>query len=67
MEREVIPVIKSQAELQKLLLKEQGGYLLIKGRDLARTRLVNRSRIILQQGSEGRAWYLIALGERTAP
>jgi hypothetical protein len=67
MERAVIPVIKSHAELQKLMSKEQAGYLLIKDKDLARTGLIDKSRIILERGSEGRAWYLIALGARTAP
>jgi hypothetical protein len=67
MERAVIPVIKSHAELEKLMSKEQTGYLLIKERDLARTRLIDKSRIILERGSEGRAWYLITLGARTAP
>jgi 4-amino-4-deoxy-L-arabinose transferase-like glycosyltransferase len=65
MERAVIPVVRSEAQLQRLLSPGQPGYLLIKDSDLERMQLIDRSRIVFKQGSEGRVWYLIALGDRT--
>lgn len=64
LEREVIPVIPTQAGLQTLMRREQSGYMLIKQKDLERSQLIPGDRIVLKEGSEGRIWYLVALGGR---
>jgi hypothetical protein len=65
--REVIPVVPSSAALQKLMLQEQAGYILIKQKDLDRSHLIPSHRIVLKEGTEGRIWYLVALAARSAP
>lgn len=62
LERAVIPVIKSPVEFKKLLNREQPAYILIKQRDLDRLSLMASNKIILQEGTGRRAWYLIRLG-----
>ena len=66
-EREVIPVISSQAELQKLLGQDQIGYLLIKEKDRERSGLIAEERILVREGTAGRFWHLIALGTPHRP
>jgi 4-amino-4-deoxy-L-arabinose transferase-like glycosyltransferase len=66
MERTVISVVRSLAELQKLLVQEQPAYMLIKQKDLDGSQLITGDRIILQEGTGERAWCLIALGHRTS-
>jgi 4-amino-4-deoxy-L-arabinose transferase-like glycosyltransferase len=64
MDRAVIPVVASQAELQTLALQEEPAYMLIKGRDLDKSKLIKRERIVFEAGAQERTWYLIALGSR---
>jgi hypothetical protein len=66
-ERAVISVAASQVELQRLLLQEEPAYMIIKGRDLDRAKLIKRERIVFRAGAHGRIWYLITLGSRTKP
>jgi 4-amino-4-deoxy-L-arabinose transferase-like glycosyltransferase len=66
-ERAVISVVASQVELQRLLLQEEPAYMIIKGRDLDRAKLIKRERIVFRAGAHGRTWSLIALGSRTKP
>jgi 4-amino-4-deoxy-L-arabinose transferase-like glycosyltransferase len=66
-ERAVIPVVASQAELQTLLLQEEPAYIMIRGRDLDRVKLIKRERIVFKAGAHGRTWYLVALGSRLKP
>jgi 4-amino-4-deoxy-L-arabinose transferase-like glycosyltransferase len=66
-ERVVIPVVASQAELQTLLLQEEPAYIMIRGRDLDRAKLIKRERIVFKSGAHRRIWYLIALGSQIKP
>jgi 4-amino-4-deoxy-L-arabinose transferase-like glycosyltransferase len=63
-EREVIAVVSARAALQELLVQEDAGYLLIKERDLERVGMITKERIVSSKGSDGRSWFLIALGAR---
>jgi hypothetical protein len=62
-ERAVIPVIKSPVELKKLLNQEQPAYMLIKQRDLDRLPMTVSNKVILQEGTGQRGWYLINVGK----
>jgi 4-amino-4-deoxy-L-arabinose transferase-like glycosyltransferase len=66
-ERAIIPIVASQAALQTLLFQEEPAYIMIKGRDLDRLKLIKRDRIVFKGGAHGRTWYLVALGSRTKP
>jgi hypothetical protein len=66
-ERAVIPVVASQVELQTLLLQEEPAYMMIRGRDLDRVKLIKRDRIVFKSGGHRRTWYLVALGSRVKP
>jgi hypothetical protein len=66
MERAVIPVVPSPAELQRLMLQEQSGYILIKQKDFHRSQMIPNDRIVVKEGAEGRTWYLVALGSRAS-
>jgi 4-amino-4-deoxy-L-arabinose transferase-like glycosyltransferase len=64
MQREVLVVVPTLAELEKLMRQEKSGYMLIKQKDLDRLPSMLRGRIVLKEDVEGRNWYLIALGDR---
>ena len=41
--------------------------MLIKGRDLDKSKLIKLERIVFKAGAQERTWYLIALGSRAKP
>lgn len=66
-EREVIPVVKSTSELERLVLKGSSGYILIKDRDLQRLNTVPKDRVIAANDVGGTRWNLISLGGQLSP
>lgn len=67
LERTVIPIVASQAETQTLLLQAEPAYMVVRDRDLKKLKWITRERILFKAGARGRAWYLIALGDRIKP
>jgi len=51
-------------ELQPLLLHAQPGYMLIKEKDLDKSHLITRERIVFKASDGGRVWYLFVFGDR---
>jgi len=66
-EREIIPVVSSPSELQKLAAQGQVSYLLIKKKDMRQASFLANETIIARQAAEERSWYLFALGNRRDP
>jgi 4-amino-4-deoxy-L-arabinose transferase-like glycosyltransferase len=68
MERDVIPVISKDTEVQKLVAPEQTVYLLIRERDLKRRAgLKGSEKILIPAATSGRSWHLIALHNQRRP
>jgi 4-amino-4-deoxy-L-arabinose transferase-like glycosyltransferase len=68
MERNVIPVISRQTELQKLVPAGQTAYVLIKQRDLKRTAgLTGQEKILTTAALSGGAWHLMVLDNPRLP
>jgi 4-amino-4-deoxy-L-arabinose transferase-like glycosyltransferase len=62
-EREVIPIIKSSGELEKLLRDGSAGYILVKERDLKRLNLPLKNRIVATDNVGATIWNLISLAK----
>jgi 4-amino-4-deoxy-L-arabinose transferase-like glycosyltransferase len=61
-QREVLPVLRSSAEVEKLMMEGSGAYLLIKSTDLKRLGIVRPQRIRISGGIGDTLWNLVALG-----
>ena len=61
LEREVISVVRSRAQLEKLALQPDPGYILIKGEDLSRVGTIRPERIIATESLGRKSWHLVAL------
>jgi 4-amino-4-deoxy-L-arabinose transferase-like glycosyltransferase len=66
-EREIIPVVSSPSELQKLAAQGQVSYLLINGKDMPQASFLANETILARQAADERSWYLFALGNRRHP
>jgi 4-amino-4-deoxy-L-arabinose transferase-like glycosyltransferase len=60
--REVIPVVRSRAELERLLSAASGAYLLIKSSDLKRLGVIAPGRVRITGGVGDTLWNLVVLG-----
>jgi 4-amino-4-deoxy-L-arabinose transferase-like glycosyltransferase len=58
-EREVIPVIRSSLQVEKLSGLSENSYLLIKDRDLKRMPMIPAKWIVATDSTVGKTWYLI--------
>jgi 4-amino-4-deoxy-L-arabinose transferase-like glycosyltransferase len=65
--REVIPVLRSGAEVEKLLAASKNDFLLIRERDLKRLALPPREAIVAGETVGSTRWYLVALGKPLDP
>jgi hypothetical protein len=61
-EREVIPVVKSRNEVEKLLAQHSSGYILVKDRDLKRLNTILRDHIVATEEIGATTWNLVSLG-----
>jgi hypothetical protein len=57
--REVMPVLSSPADVEKLPSAAQTRYMLIKQRDLAKLNMIAPQRILLSDGAANATWNLI--------
>jgi hypothetical protein len=63
--RDVIPVLRSRAEVESLLGTGEGDFLLIKERDMKRLAIVPRETIVASESVGSTHWHLVALGNST--
>jgi hypothetical protein len=61
LEREVVPVVRSGAEVENLLTQPHGSYILIKNKDLNKLKKIPRRRVIATESLGSTTWNLIAL------
>ena len=66
-EREVIPVVKSTGEFERLVLQGASGYILIKDRDLQRLNTIPKDRIVAVDDVGGTTWNLISVAGQPSP
>jgi 4-amino-4-deoxy-L-arabinose transferase-like glycosyltransferase len=66
MAREVMPVLESRAEIEKLLADNSGAYMLIKSRDLKRLGVISPERVRITANIGDTPWSLVALGNLPA-
>jgi 4-amino-4-deoxy-L-arabinose transferase-like glycosyltransferase len=66
-EREVIPIITSKGEVEKLLLQDSTGYILVKERDLKRLNVNLKDRIVAMDDVGSTTWNLISLEKLPSP
>jgi 4-amino-4-deoxy-L-arabinose transferase-like glycosyltransferase len=62
-EREVVPVLRSEADLDDAMSRNRAGYLLIKERDLSETEKRGAIRTVAEAQIGERKWYLTTWGE----
>jgi 4-amino-4-deoxy-L-arabinose transferase-like glycosyltransferase len=60
--RQVMPVLRSSAEVTELLAPGSGAYLLVKDKDFKSLDVITPERIVKKQTSGGTVWNLVALG-----
>ncbi len=65
MAREVIPVLPTPTAVDALLARRQGGYLLVKERDLRRVTQLPRQWIVASEEKGNTTWHLIELPTRS--
>jgi 4-amino-4-deoxy-L-arabinose transferase-like glycosyltransferase len=65
MEREVIPVLPDASAVDSLLRGNEGGYLVIKERDLTRLPQLARQRVVISEANGNTTWHLVQLRGRT--
>ncbi|HEY2922054.1 MAG TPA: glycosyltransferase family 39 protein [Candidatus Binatia bacterium] len=58
-DREVIPVVKSPLQLEKLRGRSETGYLLIKNSDLEKISMIPAEWIVASDSSGSKTWYLV--------
>jgi 4-amino-4-deoxy-L-arabinose transferase-like glycosyltransferase len=58
-EREVIPVVRSSLQVEKLRERSENGYLLIKNNDLKKISTIPREWIVATDSADSKTWYLI--------
>jgi len=63
-EREMIPVLTSPAEAEKLRERQEHSYVLIKDRDLKRLTAIPADWIVASDSRGSRTWYLIGFNRR---
>ena len=61
LKREVMPVLSSPADVEKLLSNSWARYLLIKQRDLAKLNMIVSKRILISDSATNATWNLIEL------
>jgi len=61
LERDVLPVLSSPAEVQKLLRNSETSYMLIKDRDRKKLHMISRQWIVLAHSSGNTTWNLVEL------
>jgi 4-amino-4-deoxy-L-arabinose transferase-like glycosyltransferase len=61
-QREVMPVLRSRAEIEKCLSDSSGAYVLIKSSDLRRLAMISPQQIRISAGVGQTLWNLVALG-----
>jgi 4-amino-4-deoxy-L-arabinose transferase-like glycosyltransferase len=61
LEREVIPVVRSRATVEKLLSQPRSGYMLIKTKDLIRVKMISELRLVATESLGSTTWNLVAL------
>jgi hypothetical protein len=62
MQREVIPVVRSRAQIEKLLVEPTDSYILIKASDLKRLPAIGPERVRMTSTLGNTVWNLVALG-----
>ena len=62
-EREVIPVLSTEQDVQDLLAQGEKGYLLIKERDLDKMQRKEALKMVVEKNIGDKKWYLTSLGE----
>jgi hypothetical protein len=62
MRREVMPVLRTRSEVERLLAEGAGAYMLIKANDLKRLRMITPERIRITGAVGDTLWNLVALG-----
>jgi hypothetical protein len=65
-ERQVIPVIRSSLQVEKLPGLSESSYLLIKDSDLKRVPMIPIKWIVATDSTGGKTWYLVEFKKRTA-
>jgi hypothetical protein len=65
-QREVLRVVRSRAEVEQLLAKGSGAYMLIKSTDLKRLSVIAPEWIRITGGVGDTLWNLVALGSSAA-
>jgi 4-amino-4-deoxy-L-arabinose transferase-like glycosyltransferase len=63
-EREIIPVVATQPQLEGLLSQHPDSYLLVRERDFEKVHRVAKAKIIVSRPVGGNNWYLISLDRR---
>jgi 4-amino-4-deoxy-L-arabinose transferase-like glycosyltransferase len=64
MEREVIPLLSSEAEVEHMAAQAQTAYLLIRDRDLKKLRLGEKAAIVAEGRVGDKKWHLLQLTDR---
>ena len=63
-EREIIPVVATQQQLEGLLSRHPDSYLLVRERDFEKVYRVAKAKFIISRPVGGKTWYLISLDGR---